>query len=344
MAMDLGTIWFVLWGVLWAVYFILDGFDLGIGSIMPFFAKSDEEKRIMYNAMGPFWDGNEVWLITAGGVTFAAFPKTYAVMFSALYTPLMLLLFALILRGVSFEFRSKVDSPGWRKIWDTCNFLGSFLPALLLGVAFANIFKGIPLDQDGILHGNLLTLLNPYGLAGGVLFVLLFAHHGALWLAYKSVGEVHDRAVALAGKLWPVMAGVIVLFLVMSFAMTKLFTNYLVNPILFVILLAAVAGLLLTNNYRNAGRILAAWGASAVLIGTTALFGVVGIFPALLPSSLNPAYSLTIQNSSSSPMTLAIMLGVALVFVPIVIAYQIWTMRTFSHPVTKADLDYEEAY
>jgi cytochrome d ubiquinol oxidase subunit II len=342
--MDLGTIWFILWGVLWAIYFILDGFDLGIGSIMPFFAKNNEEKRILYNAMGPFWDGNEVWLITAGGVTFAAFPRTYAVMFSALYTPLMLLLFALILRGVSFEFRSKVDSPGWRKIWDTCNFLGSFLPALLLGVAFANIFMGIPIDQEGILHGNLLTLLNPYGLAGGLLFVALFAHHGTLWLAYKSEGDVHDRAVALAGKLWPVVAGLVVLFLVMSFFMTKLFTNYLVNPILFVILLAAVAGLLLTCKYRRAGRILAAWGASAVLIGMAALFGVVGIFPALLPSSLNPAYSLTIQNSSSSPMTLAIMLGVALVFVPIVIAYQVWTLRTFRHPVTKADLDYEEAY
>ena len=342
--MDLGTIWFILWGVLWAIYFILDGFDLGIGSIMPFFAKTDEEKRIMYNAMGPFWDGNEVWLITAGGVTFAAFPKTYAVMFSALYTPLMLLLFALILRGVSFEFRSKVDSPGWRKIWDACNFLGSFLPALLLGVAFANIFKGIPIDAEGILQGNLLTLLNPCGLAGGVLFVLLFAHHGALWLAYKSVGDVHDRAVALAGKLWPIMAGVIVLFLGMSFAMTKLFTNYLVNPILFVILLAAVAGLRLPCKYRRAGRILASWGASAVLIGATALFGVVGIFPALLPSSLNPAFSLTIENSSSTPMTLAIMLGVALVFVPIVIVYQIWTIRTFRHPVTKADLEYEEAY
>ena len=342
--MDLGTIWFILWGVLWAVYFILDGFDFGIGSIMPFFAKNDEEKRIMYNAMGPFWDGNEVWLITAGGVTFAAFPRTYAVMFSALYTPLMLLLFALILRGVSFEFRSKIDSPGWRKIWDACNFLGSFLPALLLGVAFANIFKGIPIDGEGILHGNLLTLLNPYGLAGGVLFVLLFAHHGALWLAYKSVGEIHDRAVALAGKLWPILAGVVVLFLAMSFAMTKLFTNYLVNPILFVILLLAVAGLLLTCKYRRDGRILASWGASAVLIGTTALFGVVGIFPALLPSNLNPAFSLTIENSSSSPLTLAIMLGVALVFVPVVIAYQIWTIRTFRHPVTKADLEYDEAY
>jgi len=342
--MDLGTIWFILWGVLWAVYFVLDGFDLGLGTIRPFFAKTEEEKRIIYNAMGPFWDGNEVWLITAGGVTFAAFPKTYAIMFSSLYTPLMLLLFALILRGVTFEFRSKVDSEGWRKLWDACNFLGSFLPALLLGVAFANIFKGIPIDQDGILHGTLLTLLNPYGLAGGVLFVLLFAHHGALWLAYKSVGDVHARATALAGKLWPVMAGVIVLFLAMSYGMTQLFSNYLANPILFVLLLAAVAGLLLTCRYRRQDRPLAAWVASAVLIGATALFGVVGIFPALLPSSLNPAWSLTIENSASTPMTLAIMLGVALVFVPVVIAYQVWTLRTFRHPVTKEDLEYEEAY
>jgi cytochrome d ubiquinol oxidase subunit II len=344
MAMDLGTTWFILWGVLWAVYFVLDGFDLGIGSFMPFFAKNDEEKRILYNAMGPFWDGNEVWLLTAGGVTFAAFPKTYAVMFSSLYTPLMLLLFALILRGVSFEFRSKVDSPGWRKIWDTCNFLGSFLPALLLGVAFANIFKGVPIDQDGILHGNLLTLLNPYGLAGGVLFVLLFAHHGALWLAFKSTGDIRARALALAGKLWPVMAGVIVLFLAMSFGMTQLFANYLVTPILFVLLLVPVVGLVLTFTYRKAGRVLASWAASAVLIGGTALFGVVGIFPALLPSSLNPAFSLTIANSASTPMTLAIMLGVALVFVPLVIAYQVWSLYTFRHPVTKEDLDYEEAY
>ena len=342
--MDLGTIWFILWGVLWAVYFVLDGFDLGLGTIRPFFAKNEEETRIIYNAMGPFWDGNEVWLITAGGVTFAAFPKTYAVMFSSLYTPLMLLLFALILRGVTFEFRSKVDSERWRKIWDVCNFLGSFLPALLLGVAFANIFKGIPIDQDGILHGNLLTLLNPYGLAGGVLFVLLFAHHGALWLAYKSVGDVRARATALAGKLWPIMAGVIVLFLAMSYGMTQLFSNYLANPILFVLLLAAVAGLLLTCRYRRQDRPLAAWAASAVLIGSTALFGVGGIFPALLPSSLNPAWSLTIENSASTPMTLAIMLGVALVFVPIVIIYQVWTLHTFRHPVTKEDLEYEEAY
>ncbi len=342
--MDLGTTWFILWGVLWAIYFVLDGFDLGLGTIRPFLARNEEEKRIAYNAMGPFWDGNEVWLITAGGVTFAAFPKTYAVMFSSLYTPLMLLLFALILRGVTFEFRSKVDGEGWRKVWDLCNFLGSFLPALLLGVAFANIFKGLPLDQDGILQGNLLTLLNPYGLAGGVLFVLLFAHHGALWLAFKSTGELRARALALAGRLWPVMAAVIVLFLAMSYGLTQLFANYLAHPALFVLLLVPVAGLVATWRYRRAGRVLASWAGSAVLIGGTTLFGVAGIFPALLPSSLNPAWSLTIENSASTPMTLAIMLGVALVFVPVVIVYQVWTLHTFRHPVTKEDLEYEEAY
>ena len=177
-----------------------------------------------------------------------------------------------------------------------------------------------------------------------MLFVLLFAHHGALWLAYKSTGDLRLRAIALAGRIWPILAGVIVLFLLMSYGMTQLFSNYLAHPVLFALLLLPVGGLLLTCKYRRESRILASWAASAVLIGGTALFGVVGIFPALLPSSLNPAFSLTIENSSSSPLTLAIMLGVALVFVPVVIVYQVWTLRTFRHPVTKEDLDYEEAY
>ncbi|MGO9569414.1 MAG: cytochrome d ubiquinol oxidase subunit II, partial [Desulfomonilaceae bacterium] len=154
----LQTVWFVLWGVLWAIYFMLDGFDLGLGTLRPFIARDETESRIIYNVMGPFWDGNEVWLITAGGVTFAAFPTTYAVMFSTLYAPLLLSLFALIIRAVSFEFRGQNDSPGWRKIWDSCLFVGSFVPALLFGVAFANIFQGIPFDDKGVFHGTLLTL------------------------------------------------------------------------------------------------------------------------------------------------------------------------------------------
>ena len=203
----LETIWFLLWGLLWAIYFMLDGFDLGLGTLRPFIARNDTESRIIYNVMGPFWDGNEVWLITAGGVTFAAFPTTYAVMFSTLYAPLLLILFGLIIRAVSFEFRGQLDSPGWRKIWDSCLFVGSFVPALLFGVAFANIFQGIPFDDKGVFHGTLFTLLNPYGILGGVLFVLLFLSHGSLWLAVKAEGPLYDRAAALSSKLWAAAPG-----------------------------------------------------------------------------------------------------------------------------------------
>ena len=196
----LQTIWFLLWGLLWAIYFMLDGFDLGLGTLRPFIARNDTESRIIYNVMGPFWDGNEVWLITAGGVTFAAFPTTYAVMFSTLYAPLLLILFGLIIRAVSFEFRGQIDSPGWRKLWDTCLFVGSFVPALLFGVAFANIFQGIPFDDKGVFHGTLFTLLNPYGILGGMLFVLLFLLHGSLWLAVKAEGPLYDRAAGAFAK------------------------------------------------------------------------------------------------------------------------------------------------
>ncbi len=342
--MDLGTIWFLLWGVLWAVYFVLDGFDLGVGMLAPVLAKNDVEKRMLLNCVGPFWDGNEVWLITAGGVTFAAFPGTYAVMFSALYSALMLLLFALIFRGISFEFRSKLQSPGWRKLWDNVHFLGSFLPSLLLGVAFANIFKGIPIDQNGINQGNLFTLLNPYGLCGGVLFVCAFLMHGALFLSLKTTGQMRDRAIRVSERLWPALLLVAVLFLVYSAMVTKLFANYLENPLLFAIVLLPVGGLVMQRVFIGQRAMGKAWTASAVTISGVALFGVVGIFPALLPSSLNPAWSMTIANSSSSPLTLKIMLVVALTFVPIVILYQAWVYKTFSAPVTEKDVEYDEAY
>ncbi|MEW5774078.1 MAG: cytochrome d ubiquinol oxidase subunit II [Thermodesulfobacteriota bacterium] len=340
----LETIWFMLWGVLWAVYFALDGFDLGMGAIMPFIARGETERRTVYNAAGPFWDGNEVWLLTAGGVTFAAFPGAYAVMFSSLYSALFLLLFALILRGVSFEFRSKVDSPGWRSLWDKLHFLGSFLPALLLGVAFANIFQGIPFDQAGVYQGTLFTLLNPYGLAGGALFVLLFVHHGAIWLAIKSGGDLSERARNLAIKVWPALVVVAVLFLAWTAVATRLYSNYLKNPLLFAVPLAAVAGLVLVRPATGAGAMWRAFAFSALAIVGVTFFGVIGLYPALLPSSLNPGWSMTIMNSASSPLTLKIMLTVTLVFVPVVIAYQAWVYKTFSHKITQADLDYEEAY
>jgi len=340
----LETIWFLLWGILWAIYFMLDGFDLGLGTLMPVLAKNDTERRLVYQVMGPFWDGNEVWLITAGGVTFAAFPTTYAVMFSGLYSALMLILFALIMRGVSFAFRGEVNSPRWKCVWDTCLVAGSFLPALLLGVAFANIFHGLPIDKEGIYQGTLFTLLNPYGLAGGILFVLLFLVHGALWLAVKSTGAPHDRAVKLVPKLWAALLVVAVIFLLVSRRTTFLYDNYLNKPILFLIPAITVLALVMIRVYIGKGAWWRAWFASCVTIAGTTLFGVVGLYPKLLPSSLDPAYSLTAFNSSSSPLTLKIMLGVALTFVPIVIAYQVWVHHLFRHKMSGEDLEHEETY
>ena len=340
--MMLQDIWFFLWGLLWAVYFISDGFDLGLGSLLPFLGKSETDRKVMIHAMGPLWDGNEVWLLTAGGVTFAAFPAVYAVMFSSLYSALMLLLFALIVRGVSFEFRSKVESPGWRKLWDSCLFIGSLAPAVLLGVAFANIFRGIPFDQNGIYHGTLLTLLNPYGLLGGVLFLCLFLVHGALWLSIKADGDLHDRAVNTAHKLWYALLVVAVLFLIATKFATPLYDNYLAHPVLFVVVLVTVAALLGTKVFLKTGALWKAWFSSALTIIGATFFGIIGLYPNLFPSSIDSRFSLTAHNASSSPLTLKIMLIVVLIFVPIVLAYQVWTYHLFKGKVTSEDLAYEE--
>lgn len=340
----LETIWFLLWGLIWAIYFMLDGFDFGLGTLLPFIARSDKEKRVIYNAMGPFWDGNEVWLITAGGVTFAAFPTTYAVMFSTLYTPLLLILFALIIRGVSFEFRNKISNQSWKSFWDTCLFIGSFAPALLFGVAFANIFQGIPFDRNYVFQGNLFTLLNPYGLLGGLLFVGLFLVHGAIWLAIKSDGDLHKRAKAAASSLWIFLLIVAVAFLFYTWFATPLYKNYINNQILFVLPLVTVVALILTRLFIFKDSFWRAWFASSVTIVTAVLFGIVGLFPNMYPSSLDPSLSLTAFNSSSSPLTLKIMLGVALIMVPIVIGYQTWAYFLFRGKVDEAMLASRESY
>lgn len=312
----LETIWFVLWALLWAVFFILDGFDLGVGSLLPFLSKNETERRIMYNAAGPFWDGNEVWLISAGGVTFAAFPKVYAVMFSALYAPLLLLLFALIFRAVSFEFRNKVEHDSWRALWDGVHFIANLIPCVLLGVAFANLFMGIPVDAQGVYHGNLLGLLNLYGLAGGVFFLCMFVLHGALWLSIKSRGDLQTRALATATFAWPVMLVLLVAFLALSALYTRLFDNYLAMPALWLLPVLALAGLVGVRVMLRAGKLWLAWGCSAVFILGVTFFGVMGMFPGMIISSIDPAATITAFNGASSQLTLKIMLGVALVMVP----------------------------
>ena len=336
-------IWFVLWGVLWGVYFMLDGFVLGTGFMSCFLAKSDTEKRVLINTLGPVWDGNEVWLVTAGGATFAAFPTTYALMFSNLYTALLLLLFALIVRGVAFEFRGKVDSPTWKSGWDVAITVSSFLPALLFGVAFGNIFKGIPMRNDFAnfnyaYEGNLLSLLNPYGLLTGILFVLLFAVHGSLYSAIKTDGELSARAGTMANKLWLPLLVVAVVFLGYTYPATKLYDNYLKAPALLIIPLIAVASLLLVKVFAAAGKLHKAFIFSCLTIVFVCFTGVTGLFPNLIPSSLDPASNLTIYNSSSSLYTLRIMTVVALVFVPIVICYKIWVYRIFRARVTNEDV------
>ena len=338
----LALIWFVLWALLWAVYFVSDGFDLGMGILLPFISSSEQDRRVIYNAAGPYWDANEVWLITAGGVTFAAFPKAYAVMFSALYAPLLLLLFALIFRGVSIAFRNKLDSPVWRGICDHCQFLGSFLPALLLGVAFANLFQGIPIDGQGVYHGNILKLLNPYGLLGGLLFVLMFMHHGALWLSLKAVGGLREKALAWARTIWIYLVGAAVVFLAASLYFTNLYDNIFKMPLLAIFPALAVAALLASRLATQNSLI--SWIFSALFIIGATFFGVMGMFPSLLPSSIDPAFNVTIMNAASSELTLKIMLGVAGVCIPIVIAYQLWVYITFSYRITSEELEKEDAY
>lgn len=342
--MALQTVWFFLWGLLWAVYFITDGFDLGTGALYLSLGRNEEEKRIILNSIGPLWDGNEVWLITAGGVTFAAFPIVYAVMFSSLYSVLMLILFALIIRGVSLEFRNKIENPRWKKAWDICFFIGSFAPALLFGVAFANIFMGIPINEQGVYQGTLFTLLNPYGLLGGLLFLLLFMMHGSLWLAIKTEDELHENAVRVLHGLWPVLLVVAVTFLVATKFFTGLYDNYIAHPILFVVVLFTVLALLGIKVYSTQKSYWKAWFSSAATIAGATFFGIIGLYPIMLPSSIDAGYSLTAYNSSSSPLTLTIMLVVAVIFLPVVIAYQAWTYNLFKGKVTEEDISHEEAY
>jgi len=343
-------IWFVLWGVLWAVYFMLDGFVLGTGFLSGFLAKNDTEKRVLINTLGPVWDGNEVWLITAGGATFAAFPTTYALMFSNLYSALLLLLFALIVRGVSFEFRGKIDSATWKKSWDTAIVISSFLPALLFGVAFGNIFKGIPMKNDFAAvsfsyDGSLIGLLNPYGLVTGVLFVLLFAVHGALYSAIKTTGDLSQRAADLAGKLWLPLLVVAVVFLAFTYPATKLYDNYLKAPVLLIVPVIAVVSLLMIKVFAAKQAFHKAFLFSCLTILFVVFTGVTGLFPNLLPSNIDPASNLTIFNSSSSLLTLKIMTVVAAICVPTVIAYKIWVYRIFRARVTNEDvLENSDAY
>jgi cytochrome d ubiquinol oxidase subunit II len=336
---DLNTLWFILITILFIGYFILEGFDYGVGILLPFLAKDDQDRRVVINTIGPFWDGNEVWLLTAGGAIFAAFPHWYATMFSGFYIPLVLMLLALIARGVAFEFRSKDKLPAWRKTWDWAIFAGSFVPALLWGVALGNLLRGVPIDANMTYVGGFFNLLNPYALLGGLATLTLFTLQGAIFLGLKTTGELMKRAVAMAKTVGPIATVMIFLFVVAGYFMTDAFSRLGIDP--GVIPIAAGATLLTTgwlihNNFIGWAFIM---NCLTIALSTITIF--MSLFPRVIVSSLNPEWSLTIYNAASSPYTLTVMSIVALIFVPIVLLYQGWSYWVFRQRISRtSSLEY----
>lgn len=328
----LQTLWFILIAILWIGFFFLEGFDFGVGMLLPFLGKKDEERRAVINAIGPTWDGNEVWLLTAGGATFAAFPHWYATMFSGFYLALFLLLVGLILRGISFEYRSKDSNPAWRSRFDWMIAVGSFIASLLLGAAFANLARGVPIDENMMYTGNLFTLLNPYGLLGGLTTVVVFLLHGANFLGLKLEGELRERAIAFSKKLYIAAVVVATLLLIATYFYTDIRTKLGIDPGITPI--ASFVALLVAIYFIN--RKMEGWAfvMTALHIVLTQVTFFTLMFPRVMVSSLNPDWSLTIYNASSSQYTLTVMSVVALIFVPIVLAYQGWTYYMFRKRVS----------
>lgn len=335
----LAITWFGIWGLLWAVYFMLDGFDLGVGMLYPFLTKEEGERRLLLNTIGPFWDGNEVWLVTAGGATFAAFPTTYAMMFSYFYVPLMLVLFGLIIRGSAIEFMNKSSDESWLRLWKWGFAGGSFAVSFILGAIFANIFRGLPIDVNGY-HGSFLTFFNLYALAGGFLFTLLFLLSGTIWIAVKTKSPLSEKALSFASRAWYVLLLVLILFLIYTYFGTNLFSNYFANPIWRIVPLIVVGSLILTKILINKKQAVKAFFSSSLTIVATTFFAIIGLYPNMIPSSLDPNYSLTLFNSSSSQYTLKIMLIVVIIFIPIVISYQIFIYKVFSDKVSNDNVHY----
>lgn len=334
--MTLQILWFILWGLLCAVYFMLDGFDFGSVILRNFISKDDIDRRVALETIGPVWDANEVWLITAGGATFAAFPSTYASMFSFLYLPMLIVLFSLIGRGISVEFRGKRDGVRWRAVWDWVMWATSLIASFFFGLIFGNIFRGLPIGASGY-TGTFGELFNFYGIVTGFFFVALFVNHGALWLSVKAGDEVAGRALLVAKWFWFVLLGLAVLFLLDTAFATRLYDNFLAHPVWLLVPLVAVIALVAERFELAGGNSLHAFFASCAVIVLVTFTGIIGLYPNLIPSSSDPSYSLTIWNSASGPKTLTVMTIVVAIFVPIVIAYQIVVYHFFRHKVSRDD-------
>jgi cytochrome d ubiquinol oxidase subunit II len=330
--MTLNTLWFIFIAILYTGFFVLEGFDFGVGILLPFLGKNDPQRRTIINTIGPHWDGNEVWLITAGGATFAAFPNWYATFFSGFYLPLFLVLIGLIIRGVAFEFRSKDDNPKWRSLWDWCIFTGSLLPTILFPIAFSNLIRGVPIDAHMQYVGGFFNLLNPYALLAALAITLLFIFHGATFLSIKTNGEIEQKAKDLVHWLWLLVVLILVIFLITSFIITdvrqKLNVLSVLSPVLLVLAIL-VAGYFMRK--EQSGR---QFFMTCLTVAFTLLTIFTFLYPRVMVSSLNPDWSLTIQNAASSTHTLRLMTIVTLIFLPIVLLYQAWTYWVFRKRVS----------
>lgn len=331
--MELTTVWFILIAFLFTGYFVLEGFDFGVGILLPFLGKSDLQRRVILNTIGPHWDGNEVWLVTAGAGMFAAFPGWYASLFSGFYLPLFLLLIGLIVRGVAFEFRSKDDHPRWRGLWDGALFVGSLVPAFLWGVAFANFIRGVPIDAHQNYAGGFWNLLNPYALIGGLVTLSGFTLLGAVFLTLKTEGNLQAAARRAATRLWLPAMVILVVFTVMTYLSTDILTKLGVDPGTAPI--GAVLALLVSGWFIREKR--DGWAfvllASSTVLATATVFLL--LYPRVLISSLNPDWSLTIYNTSSGAYTLRVMSIITLIFLPVVLAYEGWSYWIFRKRLTE---------
>ena len=330
--MDLNTVWFVLIAVLFIGYFLLEGFDFGVGILLPWLGRTESDRRVLVRTVGPFWDANEVWVLTAGGAMFAAFPHWYATLFSGFYLALFLILIALIVRAVGFEFRAKGTTPAWRRACDAGIFAGSAVPALLWGVALTNIIQGVPIDAGKHYTGTLFTLLNPHAILGGLVSLLVFTLHGATFLTLRTTGDLQRRARRAAARLWWPTAAVTAAFALYGYVNTTFLRRYGLVP--GTLPLLTIGGFAAAYIFLRLAYDRWAFGATAFTIVLGAVVAFEGLFPRVLPSTLDPAWDLTIYNAASSPLTLKVMLAVAVLFVPLVVAYQGWSYWVFRHRVT----------
>lgn len=371
----LRLVWWLLLGILLAGFAVMDGFDLGTGMLLPFVGKTDLERRVAINAVGPVWEGNQVWLILGGGAIFAAWPQLYAVSFSGFYLAMFTILFALIVRPVAFKFRGKNESARWRNTWDWLLFVGGFVPALITGVAMGNVLQGVPfrLESDMQIHytGSFFGLLNPFALLAGVLSVAMLVMHGASWLQLKTAGDVHERArrfgsiAALLTAALYVVAGALLYKFVDGYQITSAvvpdgpsnpllktvanepgawFANYATHPVLYVVPLIGVGGALLAWVAMQARKPLAALLASGLCIAGIILSVGVSMFPFILPSSVDPRASLTVWDSSSSHLTLFIMLVCVIIFLPMILAYTSWVYAVLRGKVDPDDIEQDRGH